>query len=171
MFFGDKNIFVWGHHCHPCAAWHKMGTIMWLQKYKIFWGRAKSERHFWQFFWIKKRGCYAPSGAKVRVKAKVTSDKWYLKSLIINNLGVTLSLEIFLKLWLTNVNGALLSNHVPYRHLKSCRKIFWILNTLPGKGWLYLPSECDSCTCSWRSILLSCRHQTYLRCPWWCRWE
>ena len=148
-----------------------MGTIMWMQKYNFFWGRAKSERHFWQFFCKRKRACYAPSGAKLRVKAKVTSDKWHLKSLIINNLDVTLSLEIFLKLQLTNVNGALLSNHVPYRHLKSCRKIFWILNTLPRKGWLYLPSECDSCTCSWRSILLSCRHQTYLRCPWWCRWE
>ena len=80
-----------------------MGTIMWLQKYKIFWGRAKSKRHFWQFFCKKKRGCYAPSGAKVRVKAKVISDKWHLKSLIINNLGVTLSLEIFLKTQLTNV--------------------------------------------------------------------
>ena len=109
MFFGGIKIsFVWGHHCHLCADLHKMGTIMWLQKYKFFWWRAKSERHFWQFFCKRKRGCYAPLGAKLRVKAKVTSDKWHLKSLIINNLGVTLSLEIFLKLQLTNVNGILL---------------------------------------------------------------
>ena len=42
--------------------------------------------------------------SKLRVKAKVTSDKWHLKSLIINNLGVTLSLEKFLNSKLTSVN-------------------------------------------------------------------
>ena len=100
--------------------------------------------------------------AKSVVKAKVTSDKWHLKSLIINNLGVTLSLEIFLKSWLTNVNGILLRislldklskiqsfflhgfddillllniNYLLYHFLsKPCRKILWILNNLPKRG-------------------------------------
>ena len=42
--------------------------------------------------------------SKLRVIAKVTSDKWHLKSLIINNLSVTLSLEKFLNSELTSVN-------------------------------------------------------------------
>ena len=42
--------------------------------------------------------------SELRVNAKMTNDKWHIKSLIINNLGVILSLEIFLKTELTSVN-------------------------------------------------------------------
>ena len=48
----------------------------------------------------KYRGIYC----KLRVKAKVTNDKWHLKQLIIKYLSVILSLEIFLKSALTSVN-------------------------------------------------------------------
>ena len=42
--------------------------------------------------------------SKLRVKAKVIGDKWHLKSLIINHLDVTLSLEKFLNSELIGVN-------------------------------------------------------------------
>ena len=47
-------------------------------------------------------------GSKSENIAKVTGGEGHKNILIINHLGVTLSLEIFLKSWLTNVNDVFL---------------------------------------------------------------
>ena len=90
----------------------------------IYWYTAIYERSFWlrlpsfvaifihaeilklqtHLHHVKSSHKHEVKCSKLKVIAKVTSDKWHLKSLIINYLGVTLSLEKILNSKLTGVN-------------------------------------------------------------------